>query len=342
MRDQPLVSVIVVNWNGARHLRIALPSLREQSHASIEILVVDNGSRDESASVVAEVGGTWIGLGENRGLAPACNQGAWRASGEYLIFVNNDMRFASDFVEQLVRPLIQKENAFATDARALDWEGTKEVHLATRLSRQSGLDSYRRPGMLPLLQISQEQASRPTMALHACSAAMAVRSIMFKMLGGFDERLPMSWEDIEICWRAWLRGWPTYFVPAAVCWHRVGASITDNSDGAGAKLRGIVGGRLLFATKCLPAMHVLNTWTIALLGIGRSITNGRVGEAAAKARVVLEHALLIPKLLRERHRIYSAASTTPSVQLEHLLELRDQEDIGESTVSGNAAPRGAQ
>jgi glycosyltransferase involved in cell wall biosynthesis len=67
---RPLASAIVVNWNGADHLRIALPSLVQQSYAPLEILVVDNGSLDDSSLVVDTIGARWIALNHNRGCRP--------------------------------------------------------------------------------------------------------------------------------------------------------------------------------------------------------------------------------------------------------------------------------
>lgn len=321
MPGPALVSAVMVNWNGAEHLRVALPSLKRQSYSPLEILVVDNGSSDDSEKVAAQSEIVWIGLPRNLGLAPACNEGARRARGDYLVFLNNDMRFAHDFIDHLVKPLVQDQRLFTTDARQFDWEGTKEIHQATRMRRRSAINSYLRPGLLPLLDITQEPAGKPVMVSQACAAAMAVRRSMFEQLGGFDERLPVSWEDTEICWRAWLRGWPSVFVPEAVCWHRVGASATDNPRGARARFRGTVGGRLLFASKHLPSAYVLNTWVVSCLGVGKAIVTAQFGEALAKAKVITEYARLLPQLLAERRLLYGEAAVKPAAQLEQMLKI---------------------
>src|SRR5580765_8555344 len=98
MDEKPRVSVIIVNWNGAGHLRVCLPSLALQSFESLEIIVVDNRSSDDSAEVAGSLKVRWLPLEENLGLAPALNRGAAIARGDLLLFVNNDMRFDPGFV----------------------------------------------------------------------------------------------------------------------------------------------------------------------------------------------------------------------------------------------------
>jgi GT2 family glycosyltransferase len=207
-----------------------------------------------------------------------------------------------------MEPLIARTDVFATDARQFNWDGQKEIHLATRLRPRTLLASYRRPGILPLLDCPQESAQEPVEEVQACSAAMAVRRAMFERLGGFDERLIVSWEDTEICWRAWLRKWPTLFVPAAICWHRIGGS-TRNRPEESTRLRGIVGGRLLFATKHLPVWHAANTWIVSCLGLARDVLSARFGLAASKAHILLDCARLVPTVLAERHEICRSGIT---------------------------------
>src|ERR1700745_868829 len=109
MADQPSVSVIIVNCNGAEHLRLCLPSLASQLFKVLEIIVVDNRSSDDSAEVARRLGARWLPLEKNLGLAPALNRGATIANGDLLLFVNNDMRFDPGFVGALVEPLERDE-----------------------------------------------------------------------------------------------------------------------------------------------------------------------------------------------------------------------------------------
>jgi hypothetical protein len=149
---------------------------------------------------------------------------------------------------------------------------------------------------------------------------MAVRKEMFEALGGYDERFLVSWEDTEICWRAWLRGWRTIFVPRAVCWHRIGGS-AKSGRGATARVKGIVGGRLLFASKHLPWFYMLHAWAASCLGAARDVVSGRLGDALVKVKVMAAYAVLLPRLLAERRRLYAESGVSPSIQLRRMLDL---------------------
>src|ERR1700692_3511280 len=122
MVERPKVSVIIVNWNGAEHLRVCLPSLASQSYKSLEIIVVDNRSSDASAAVANSFGARWLLLETNLGLAPALNRGAAIATGDLLLFVNNDMRFDPGFVAALVEPLQTEPEIFATHGMQFNWD----------------------------------------------------------------------------------------------------------------------------------------------------------------------------------------------------------------------------
>jgi GT2 family glycosyltransferase len=318
VHQSPLVSAVIVNWNGAEHLSVALPTLKQQTYSPLEIVVVDNGSIDSSAQIVAENQATWIGLGDNRGLARACNEGARRTRGDYLIFLNNDMRFPPEFAQQLITILQGSEDVFATDARQLDWDGIRQVHLATRLRRLSVTRSLFTRGLIPGLDFAQEPVGSVAEVMQGCAAAMAVRRSMFEQLGGFDERLPLGWEDTEICWRAWLRGWRTLLVPEAVCWHRLGAS-TRNSEGTALSFRGVLGGRLLFATKHLPWTYAAGTWAASCLAFARDLVTCRFGSLAPRAKVIAEYAGHVPSLLSERRRIYRESGMSPRTHLRRML-----------------------
>ena len=100
----------------------ACPALREQSHQCLEIIVVDNGSTDDSAAVSEQFRARWLPLARNVGLAPALNRGAAVASGPFLLFVNNDMRFDPGFVTALLEPFASDNRIFATDGMQYYWD----------------------------------------------------------------------------------------------------------------------------------------------------------------------------------------------------------------------------
>jgi GT2 family glycosyltransferase len=318
---KPAVSAIIVNWNGAHHLRICLPSLLSQSLQSLEIIVVDNGSKDDSAEVTRELQARWLPLEKNVGLAPALNRGAAAATGDFLLFINNDMRFDPGFVAALVEPLEKNEEIFATDGMQFNWDGSERGHLAARLARSMprGRSSTE---LVPGLYFYQREEPKKSPVFMGSAACMLARRTFFEKLSGFDERLPLGYEDVEICWRAWMRGWKTVYVPQAICWHRVGSS-GRSLEGMRMNFRGILRGRLLLATKLLPLRYAVRAWLVSTAALGKDV--GRLRWSFAKDRIqVLAHtACLIPQLLRERKTLFAHASTSPEKHLDFLLRLTD-------------------
>jgi GT2 family glycosyltransferase len=321
MNGKPAVSAIIVNWNGAHHLRVCLPSLRSQSFKSLEILVVDNGSSDDSAEVAKEWEARWLGFDKNIGLAPALNQGAAIAAGDFLLFVNNDMRFDREFVAALVEPLLKGDGIFSTDGMQYDWEGTAPGHLAARLTNVRPLGKSFAE-LVPGLYFFQEPSAAATPIFMGSAASMMVRRTHFEMLRGFDDRLPLGYEDVELCWRAWIRGWKTVYIPNAVCWHRVGSS-GRSPEGARLNFRGILKGRLLLAIKLLPLRYAVRTWLVSKLGLGKDLFRLRFRLALDRMGVLMEIAGLIPQLRRERKMLFGNARSSPEKQLGVLLQLKE-------------------
>jgi GT2 family glycosyltransferase len=319
---KPTVSAIIANWNGAHHLRVCLPSLLSQSFTSLETIVVDNGSNDDSAEVAREFHARWLPLGKNVGLAPALNRGASIAAGDFLLFINNDMRFDPGFVAALVEPLEQNEEIFATDGMQFNWDGSERGHLATRLTKRksSGHSSVE---LVPGLYFYAQEMDRETPVFMGSAACMLMRRSFFERLNGFDDRLPLGYEDVEICWRAWSNGWKTIYVPNAICWHRVGSS-GRSLEGARFNFRGILTGRLLLATKLLPARYAVRAWLVSAAALGYDASRLRWSFAKDRIAILAHMAGLVPRLLRERKALFESADSSPEKHLDFLLQLSNE------------------
>jgi GT2 family glycosyltransferase len=323
MSANPLVSVVIVNWNGARHLRVCLPSLRAQSYQELEIIVVDNASFDDSAKVAEAYQARWLAQKDNLGLAPGLNAGAAAANGEFLLFVNNDMRFDLEFVAELVAPLQRDEGIFCTDAMQFSWDGGERGHLAARLATKP-VPGKKTTQLVPGLHFYQQDKIGQSKVFMASAACMMARRSIFEKLGGFDARLPLGYEDVEICWRAWAYGHRTVYVPTAICWHRVGSS-TQSMTAQRFAFRGVLTGRLLLATKLLSARYAWRTWMVSTVGFSKDIVHRRWGFAVDRCRILLKMGGLVGPLLREKKRIFADAGRSADAQLRMLLELTDED-----------------
>lgn len=292
MKETPFVSVIVLNYNGAHLLPDSLGTLLDQDFHPLEVLVVDNGSLDNSAQVAQAYPVRWIPLVSNLGFSQANNLAAQEAKGNYLFFVNNDMRFPPDCVRQLVDVLDKDPSLFAVDPTQLNWEGTRVIHGRTRFI--AGL--FTNTVVPPFAVEYTAPAEGPNEVPWGCAGSLLVRRDRFEALGGFDPRFFIDFEDTDLCWRAWRHGWRTVYVPHAILYHKVGMSSDEhqhliNSAQAGQLPKLWFRRRLSYHTnlvrfglKCLP-------FSTAIQLIAHLM--GRIGWHAYRRNLKLAFALLL-------------------------------------------------
>jgi GT2 family glycosyltransferase len=239
------VAVVIGNHQGEQLLGDCLESIASQTVPVSETLVVDGASTDASRSVAESHGVRFISF-PNRGLGFLYNRGVEATSAAYVLLLNNDVALDMRCVELLAAELDADDTRFAADPTQFDWDGDRVIHARTTITRGRLLREYI-PG-LHLDSIVAADGVVSTVSAHG--AAMLVRRSMFVELGGFDETFFMEWEDLDLCWRAWLRGWESVYVPDARLRHRVGAVTTT----AAAPRRSASShhNMMRFALKCLP------------------------------------------------------------------------------------------
>ncbi len=218
----PLVSVIVVNWNGKHLLGACLDSLLAQSFRDFEIIVVDNGSRDGSPEYLREQYRTvsLIGLPENTGFAGGNNAGIRAAQGTYVALLNNDTRTDPEWLASLVR---DAETGPATDgmwaSKILSYDDPDLIDNVGLLLYRDGL--ARGKGRL---ERDRGQYDTRQEALFPSGCAALYRRRMLDEIGLFDEDFFAYADDVDLGLRARLAAWGCVYVPAAKVYHRYSSS----------------------------------------------------------------------------------------------------------------------
>jgi GT2 family glycosyltransferase len=214
---QPTVSIVILTALGPTHLRECLTSIRQQTYPAdlIEVVVVDNGSAEDPASEVqsAYPRARVIRNPTNLGFAAGNNVGAAAATGDWLVFLNDDTRARPDWLDQLVGTA-HRRNAAAVASCILDWSGTRVdfVDGAVNFQGKGFQLDYDAPiGSIVL-------AEKPL--LFACGCAMLIDRPLFLAVGGFDEDAFAYYEDVELGWRLNVMGQPVWFAPQAVVHHK--------------------------------------------------------------------------------------------------------------------------
>jgi GT2 family glycosyltransferase len=215
------VSIILVTYNSLPALDDALDYLKGALKGTIsEILVVDNSSTDSSVACARKhfENVRVIETGRNAGFAAACNQGAWMASGEFLLFHNPDVYLDAGVVKRLLEVCRSEEKAGAVAGRMRFPDGRFQATCRNfptvgnlLFSRGSVLSYFYRKAARYTLPDYQSLTEVPAVA----GTLMMVKRDVFVSLGGFDERFFMYMEDTDLSLRLRRAGYRNLFVPDA-------------------------------------------------------------------------------------------------------------------------------
>ncbi|MFA0782915.1 MAG: hypothetical protein YYHSYBAR_001306 [Candidatus Fervidibacter sacchari] len=234
--SEPIVSVIIVNWNTREHLRRCLQSLTQRSTPCtlhLEIIVVDNASVDGSAEMVrCEFPHVrLIANDRNLGYAAANNQGAKIARGRYLLLLNPDTIVPNEAVVRLVEfaefhpdagivapKLVYPDGSLQPSVRSFP---TPMALLFSALGLDRVFPQSRIFGRYRMTWFRYDQVAEVDQPM---ASALLVRKNAWEQIGGMDETMPIFFNDVDFCWRLKKAGWRIYFFPNATVIHHHGAS----------------------------------------------------------------------------------------------------------------------
>ncbi len=210
-----IITVIIPNFNGAKFLKDCLLSLKDQSFKDFSVCVVDNGSDDESVSIMEKDFPEYvlIKLDENLGFAKAVNIGIRETSSEYVVLLNNDVVADKNLLENLYKAIDNKKSVFAYQAKMLS--------LYDRDKIDSAGDLYCALGWA--FAVGKDKPARlydrDSRIFSACAGAAIYRRELLEITGLFDERHFCYLEDVDLSFRARINGYSIKFCPKALVFH---------------------------------------------------------------------------------------------------------------------------
>lgn len=220
-----IARIVVLNWNGKAYLHRCLTALLPQTTGRAEVVLVDNASTDGSVGFVREhfPAVQVVSLPANLGFAAGNNAGAVGCLAEWLIFLNNDTEVAPDWLSAVL------DAAAAVGPRAVI--SSKIVFLDGPGLVDSAGDDYFRAGGAAKGWHGRPAVTAPPSreVFSACGAALMISRALFDELGGFDERLFIVYEDVDLCYRARLAGASVHYTDAAVVGHAGSATLGRQS-----------------------------------------------------------------------------------------------------------------
>ncbi|MBS1849826.1 MAG: glycosyltransferase family 2 protein [Acidobacteria bacterium] len=220
----PYFSIIVINWNGLHFLETCLTALERQSFRDFETILVDNGSSDGSAEYVrahfpqVKV----LALLDNLGFSGGNIAGWEQARGEWIVLLNNDTEAHPGWLEALAHAAREFPAAGSLASKMLLFGERDRIDNCGFALTPAGvtidLGRGERDGV-------PWQAARPVFG--ACGGAAAYRRSLLEEIGFLDPDFFMTYEDVDLSFRAQLAGHGCMFVPEAIVYHHYRATMTN-------------------------------------------------------------------------------------------------------------------
>jgi O-antigen biosynthesis protein len=203
----PRVSVLICTYNGARTLGETCAAVAQLDYPNVEVVVVDDGSTDDSARIADSHGFRVIST-SNRGLSSARNTALAAAAGEIVAFIDDDAMPDPHWLTYLVDTFKRTDFA-AVGGPNLPVPGDGAVADAVAAA----------PGNPIHVLLSDREAEH----IPGCNCAFRTESL--REVGGFDPQFRTAGDDVDVCWRFHDRGWRIGYSPAAVVWHHRRATV---------------------------------------------------------------------------------------------------------------------
>lgn len=301
MQKSSLVSIIILNWNGKKWLAKCLLTIIKTSYPQKEIIVVNNGSTDDSAVFVKKhfVQVKIIELKKNVGYAKANNIGVQHAHGKYILILNNDTTVTVGFLEPMIDAMekdpsigvIQPQIRSMIHRNLLDSMGSYLTSTGflyyTGYMKKHSLAQYRK--------IQQVYSIK--------GACFLMRKEDFVTLGGFDEDFFCYVEETDLCHRVWLFGKKVIYFPKSVIYHYGGGDMHLMTRDELILYRSFRN-RIISFIKNLSIVEILRILPIHIalceIYIFSSLLRGQYGRAKGAQLGLIDGFLSIPRSIRKR------------------------------------------
>ena len=310
------IVIVIPNWNGRQYLEPCLHSVFAQEFQDFAVILVDNGSTDDSVDLVRtrfpQV--QLIENSKNQGFAAANNQAIRASRSQFVATLNNDTVVEPGWLGALVRAaeadssigMCASKMLFAERGDVIDSAGVAVDRAGIVWNRESG----------NVVQFAQAGGATPIPVFGPCAGAALYRRAMLDDIDLFDEDFFAYMEDVDLAWRAQWAGWKCVYVPQAVVHHIHSAT---GREGSHFKNRLLGRNKVWLLCKDYPLSlwGLLLVWAYDLMAVGYAIASGR-GLGAVQGRV--EALGKVARMLAKRRRIVRRIPTRAMVAKLHPVE----------------------
>ena len=227
------VSIIIPHYNNYSIINQCLKSLLEINYKNIEIIIIDNNSSDDSFLKIKNNYNNIIlkKSHKNLGYAGGCNLGASFASGDYLLFLNNDTVHSKNFLNHLVATLDKDKNIASVQPKIknlnrkdfFDYAGASGGYIDYLVF------PFCRGRIFDTLEKDTSQYDENSNVFWTSGTAFLTRKSLFMKMNGFDQKLFAHMEEIDYCWKCNLSNYVCVVNPSAVIYHEGAKTLSYNS-----------------------------------------------------------------------------------------------------------------
>ena len=228
-----VAKIVILNWNGVGHLRRFLPSVVAAAPSGVEVVVADNGSTDDSVSVLGSEFPTVriVRLDRNYGFAGGYNRALRQVEADYYILLNSDVETPSGWLDPLLDTLERNPDVAVVSPKLISSEDRRMFEYAGAAGGYIDFLGYPfcRGRILRTVEEDRGQYDDARDLFWVSGAAFCCRADVFRALGGFDGDFFAHMEEIDLCWRMQLAGYRVRVVPASRVYHLGGGTLQTDS-----------------------------------------------------------------------------------------------------------------
>lgn len=220
--EEPLVSIILSNYNGLKHLKECFDSLNNLDYQNFEIIFIDNCSRDKSVEFI-KINYPHVRIIQNEkdyGFSGANNIAVKYSKGEYIAFLNVDTVVDKNWLKELVKVAEKSKDIGIVVSKMYYYHNRNLINYAG-----GSFDGYGKAVHIGDNQKDKKILNIERETFYACFAAALIKRELYNKIELFDSIYYAYGEDLDLSWRAWIAGFRVVYAPKSFIYHKIGQII---------------------------------------------------------------------------------------------------------------------
>ncbi len=229
LKKQPLVAVVILNWNGRKFLEDFLPSVVASTYPNLNVVMADNGSTDDSIAFTKQhyPNVEIVVNEENYGFAGGYNEALKKVEADYYVLLNSDVEVSPNWIEPLIEKLESDPLIAACQPKVKAYHNKDYFEYAGAAG--GFIDAYGYPfcrgRIFDTCELDEGQYEHSTEIFWATGAALCMRAELYHQMGGLDADFFAHMEEIDLCWRIKNAGYQIHYCPESVVYHVGGGTL---------------------------------------------------------------------------------------------------------------------